>query len=236
MLGSRSRPGSQHFREKPGFRKPKPRPKPASNPTLVASSEDVTPRVANAKTIHQHHLRRSRLTKRSYLNPPVFLFIQVGSISSYILDQFEFYLDCELSNYLCYLPFERDDLRWISMALCRLLRPMGGHLRRRCWHESCLCRPERAAIGTLSQAHLGEPSVGRLTGNSGSFRMPFSARAYDRQQYSFSQVHCTICSFPRILRRLRGPSVDLRVPYRGERGCLAYGVTWRTHISDSWQP
>ena len=30
MLGSRSQPGSQHFREKPGFRKPKT----ASNPTL----------------------------------------------------------------------------------------------------------------------------------------------------------------------------------------------------------
>ena len=35
MLGSRSRHGSQHFREKPGFRKPKRKPKPASNPTLV---------------------------------------------------------------------------------------------------------------------------------------------------------------------------------------------------------
>ena len=32
MLGSRSRLGSQHFRENPDFRKPKP--KPASNPTL----------------------------------------------------------------------------------------------------------------------------------------------------------------------------------------------------------
>ena len=37
MLGSQSRPESQHFREKPGLRKPKPKPKPkpASNPTLV---------------------------------------------------------------------------------------------------------------------------------------------------------------------------------------------------------
>ena len=36
MLGSRSGPGSQHFREKPGFWKSKP--KPASSPTLVDTS------------------------------------------------------------------------------------------------------------------------------------------------------------------------------------------------------
>ena len=40
MFESRSRPGSQHFCEKPGLRKPKP--KPASNPTLIGCSYDLS--------------------------------------------------------------------------------------------------------------------------------------------------------------------------------------------------
>ena len=40
ILGSRSRPRSQHFRETSGFRRPKPKPKPASNPTLLGTKVD----------------------------------------------------------------------------------------------------------------------------------------------------------------------------------------------------
>ena len=57
-----------------------------------------------------------------------------GSISSYILAQFEFYLDFEFIE-LFVLSSKFDDLCWLSNALCRLLKPMGGHLRRRCWPE-----------------------------------------------------------------------------------------------------
>ena len=109
------------------------------------------------------------------------------------------------------------------MAPYRLVKPMGGLPRRllaselsmsviSCQreHESCLCRPERAAKGTLSQSHLGEPFVGRLAGTSGSFRMTFSARAYVRQQYSSSRNHCTIIrSFPNIIRRSESPLLTL---------------------------
>ena len=46
-----------------------------------------------------------KITFRLYL--PVFLFVQVGSISSHILAQFEFYIDLEFIR-LCMLPFVRD--------------------------------------------------------------------------------------------------------------------------------
>ena len=47
MFGSRSRPGSQHFRKKGGFRKPRPKPKPASNPTLLTSLHVIGPKEIN---------------------------------------------------------------------------------------------------------------------------------------------------------------------------------------------
>ena len=46
-----------------------------------------------------------KITFRLYL--PVFLFVQVGSISSHIIAQFEFYTDLEFIR-LCMLPSVRD--------------------------------------------------------------------------------------------------------------------------------
>ena len=70
MLGSRSRPGSQHFCEKPGFRKPKPRPKPASCPTLVISgghqkSPDSSSFLGLTPKMRLGNIQRSRSTRPS---------------------------------------------------------------------------------------------------------------------------------------------------------------------------
>ena len=68
-----------------------------------------------------------------------------------------------------------------------------------------MCRYEGADIGILSQAHLGDLSIGRLRQTYVSFRMFFllEYKLGDNTLFapSVSRIHCTICSSQKILRR-----------------------------------
>ena len=122
----------------------------------------------------------------------LFLFVQVGSISSYILTQFEFHVDFEFIR-LCMLPSICD------MTSVGFRRSSFAVLKG--WE----------VISDLGVAYIGngmrrpyvsleEPSVGPLGQTSVSLTMSFFSRAYVRRICSFSRTYCTIC-LSQILRR-----------------------------------
>ena len=141
----------------------------------------------------------------------MFLFVQVGSISSYILAQFEFYIDLELIR-LCMLPSVRD---MTSVGFRRSSFAFRSQWELISDGDVGLKVAYNGMRGPY--VYLEEPYVGPRHKLPSALQWSFSTRAYARRLCSFSRIYCTICLSQKIFVGLRGPSVDTRGP---KAGCL----------------